>query len=144
MRSACDGGFKLALLSQVRTRPLPREARILNFPQRRFALIREVLLCCRDVPWIFARSVLPLATLQGRYRRIAHLGAKPLGDVLFSCSGLKRGEIRVLPLYADPPMYAICTNVLGKEPVDAWMRQSVFELDRAPLLVSEVFLAQWS
>lgn len=142
MRAACGDGFKLELLGQVRTRPLAGEARILNLPQRRFALVREVLLCCREDPWIFARSVVPMATLQGRHRRIAHLGVRPLGDFLFSSSGLKRGEIRVLPLHADPPMQAACTEALGTGPVGAWLRQSLFQLDRAPLLISEIFLPQ--
>ena len=103
---------------------------------------REVLLCCREDPWVFARSVVPMATLQGRHRRIAHLGVRPLGDFLFSSSGLKRGKIRVLPLHADPPMHAACTEALGAGPVGAWLRQSLFQLDRAPLLISEVFLPQ--
>ena len=104
MRCVCSENFSLALVAQRKARPFRHEARILELPSRRLALIRQVLLCCADVPWIFARSVLPITTLKGRNRRMAHLGSKPLGEVLFTLPGLVRSEVQIAPLSTDPAM----------------------------------------
>ena len=142
MRKVCGADFRLELLRQQYARPLKPEAFALALPPRRYALVREVLLCRRGTPWIFARSVLPLPTLQGANRRIAHLGIRPLGDILFSSSDLLRGEIKISPLHADLPLFGICANALGREPVGSWLRQSLFRIHKEPLLVSEVFLPE--
>lgn len=142
MRTVCGAEFRLALLGQKHSRPLTSEARALALPPRRYALVREVLLCRRATPWIFARSVLPLPTLRGPNRRIAHLGKRPLGDILFASSDLYRGAIKISPLRADPPLYGICARALGREPAGSWLRRSLFQIHKEPLLVSEVFLPE--
>ncbi|HSS65712.1 MAG TPA: chorismate lyase [Gammaproteobacteria bacterium] len=141
MRVTCGAEFSLLLVAQHKARPLLAEARELKLPPRRFALIRQVLLCCADVPWIFARSVLPFSTLRGRKRRLAYLGSKPLGEVLFALPGLVRHEVSVVPLCADPAMQEALIDALGEDPDGAWLRRSVFLLDNDPLLINEVFLS---
>lgn len=141
MRAACPGGFTLALLGQRRGRPFAFEARRLSLAARRFALIREVLLCCRDVPWVFARSVLPVALLTGRRRRMALLGARPLGDLLFSHPGVERGQVRVTPAGAAPELAGRCADMVAADLEGAWLRQSLFLFDNGPLLVNEIFLS---
>lgn len=114
---------------------------MLRLASRRVALIRQVLLSCGEVPWIFARSVLPFSTLRGRSRRIAHLGSKPLGDVLFALPGLVRQAVNIRPLNDDPAMRGAFAELLHAEPAGAWLRRSLFILDNNSLLVSEVFLS---
>jgi chorismate--pyruvate lyase len=140
MRGACGGKFSLALVAQRKARPFFTEARILQLPSRRYALVRQVLLCCADVPWIFARSVLPASTLRGRNRRLAHLGSKPLGEVLFALPGLVRHRVSVAPICADPAMQSALMGAVDADPAGAWLRRSVFLLNNKPLLVNEVFL----
>ncbi len=140
IRGACGGEFSLALVAQHRARPFLSEARVLQLPSRRFALIRQVLLGCADVPWIFARSVIPVSTLRGR-NRLAHLGSKPLGEVLFSFPGLVRHRVQVAPLCADASMRQALRDALDEDPAGAWLRRSVFLLNNDPLLINEVFLS---
>jgi chorismate--pyruvate lyase len=140
MRATCGGEFSLALLAQHKARPFFSEARVLKLPPRRVALIRQVLLGCADVPWIFARSVIPVSTLRGR-DRLAHLGSKPLGEVLFSFPGLVRHRVQVAPLCADGSIRQALRNALGEDPAGAWLRRSVFILNNDPLLINEVFLS---
>ncbi len=142
MRCACSGEFSLALVAQQKARPFRQEAQILQLPSRRLALIRQVLLCCAGVPWIFARSVLPITTLKGRNRRMAHLGSKPLGEVLFALPGLVRSDVQIAPLSADAAMREAFTEVVEEDPGDAWLRRSVYLLDNDPLLINEVFLSK--
>lgn len=142
MRSVCGGDFSLTLVAQRKARPFLEEARVLELPPRRFALMRQVLLCCAGVPWIFARSVLALSTLRGSNRRLAHLGSKPLGEVLFALPGLFRQEVQILPLCADPAMRRALVAALDEDPAGAWLRRSVYLLDNDPLLINEVFLSR--
>lgn len=142
MRSVCGDRFRLTLLGQSKSKPMTSEARSLGLSARQYALIREVLLCCDDTPWIFARSVLPLAALKGRYRRITQLRDRPLGDLLFSSSDLRRGEAKISPLRTDRAIHALCADALGHDPGNAWLRRSLFALDESPLLINEVFLPQ--
>lgn len=114
---------------------------MLQLASRRVALIRQVLLHCGGVPWIFARSVLPFSILRGRNRRIAHLGSKPLGEVLFAIPGLVRHEVNIVPLNYDPAMRGAFAELVGEEPAGAWLRRSLFILDNSSLLVNEVFLS---
>jgi len=142
MRAVCGDDFKLTLLGRRYYRPLTSEARLLALPPRRYAFIREALLGCGGVPWIFARSVLPLPALRGSNRRIAHLGERPLGDILFSDSNLYRGAVRISPLRTQCPLYRICERALGRDPAGSWLRQSLFQIHKELVLVSEVFLSE--
>ncbi len=114
---------------------------MLQIDSRRVALIRQVLLSCDGVPWIFARSVLPFSILRGHNRRLARLGSKPLGDVLFAFPGVVRREVDIVPLDHDLAMRGAFEEVVDEEPAGAWLRRSLFILDNNSLLVNEVFLS---
>ncbi len=121
------------------TLPRPEEARALGLAPRRFALIREVLLLGGGEPRVFARSVLPVATLTGRMRHLRHLDNRPLGDLLFRNASLKRGEIEV----ARVPGHRLPAGLV--DPAQRlWGRRSVFRLEGKPLLVSEIFLPSFN
>lgn len=141
MRGACRGEFSLSVVGQKKARPFRQEARVLQLPPRRFALIRQVLLCCAGTPWIFARSVLPFSTLKGCNRRLAHLGSKPLGEVLFALPGLARRQVQIERLSVNSTMRQALIEAVDEDPADAWLRRSVFLLNNDPLLINEVFLS---
>lgn len=130
------GDFQLQVLAQRWALPTIDERRVLGLPQRQHARIREVLLRGRGTPWVYARSVLPLALLQGRYRFLARLDDRPLGALLFrDRAALRRGPFTVAMVPVPPA-------AVGGEPADvkAWQRRSVFLLGGEPLLVTEMFL----
>ena len=142
MRSHCGVDFRLDFLGRRYARPLAPEVHTLELPPRRYALIRQVLLCCGQAPWVFARSVMPFPTLRGANRRIARLGKRPLGDVLFSNADLRRCAISISPLQRGSPMHDMCVRALARDPGRAWLRQSLFRIHTKPLLISEVFLSE--
>ena len=94
---------------------------------------------CGATPWVYARTVIPVQTLRGPQRRLAHLGSKPLGAALFADPNLGRGAVEVACLAAGEKLFAravgegISTEVI-------WGRRSLFWLGGSPLLVSEFFL----
>ena len=116
------------------------EARALKVRNSQLAMVRQVRLYCDDEPWVFARTIIPLSTLRGRQRRLAHLGSKPLGAVLFADPHMQRSPLEIVRI---SPGQRLFHRALGSSSThcDAiWGRRSVFYLDQRPLLVSEIFL----
>lgn len=132
----CSGDFKVELLSQEIRRPTVDEAEALSMANNRFALIRQVNLCCNNKAVVYARTVIPLSTLSGAERSYGNLGSRPLGAMLFADRSMQREEVRVTQLQVDDALYEK-TNVQG-DPV--WGRRSIFKVGGKPLLVSEYYL----
>jgi chorismate--pyruvate lyase len=129
-----QGDFYVGVIQQrIQNVPLT-ERRALNIPEGHWAVIREVILYGQQTPWVYARTIIPLTTLQGSLRRLHYLGNKPLGEQLFSDPSMRREpmEIALLTPQQLPHTLAISSPV--------WGRRSVFRLSNKPLLVSEVFL----
>jgi chorismate--pyruvate lyase len=116
------------------------ESQTLQMPDGQRGTLREVQLLCGGVPWVFARTIIPYKTQTGRERRLAHLGNRPLGAVLFADKTMRRGPVEVACLQKGDAMYDQATRSLSPRPASIWGRRSVFYLHDKPLLVSEVFL----
>lgn len=137
---ACDGQFRVKVLSQHWTRPMSNEAQALGMHRSGHALVRQVQLLCNDVPWVYARTVIPRRTLTGRQRRLAHLKSRSLGAMLFADPSMRRGELQLARLTDRDKLHSIVAQQLDQSPAVMWGRRSVFTLVRKPLLVSEIFL----
>jgi chorismate--pyruvate lyase len=104
------------------------------------ALVRDVELRCDAVPWVFARTLIPISSLKGAAQRLTQLGEKPLGAVLFSEPGVNRGATQIARLLPAQPLFEAACNHLPKKPDHLWGRRTLFYLQKKPLLVNEVFL----
>jgi len=134
-----ERGFSVQLHSQRRSGVLRHEAMNLGMEPRRQALIRQVHLLCGDQPVVFARTIIPLQSLKGRQRRLAKLGQRSLGAILFADKSLQRGNLELSRLViggqnANP---AWGRHDVGKT---LWGRRSTFTVNGHRLLVSEFFL----
>jgi len=139
LQQLCPGHFEVRVLVQGRMRPTRNEALLLGMRHNSAALVREVQLLCNGQPWVYARSVIPLGSLRGRVRRLAHLGTRPLGAVLFADPGMRRGVVELACIRPGETLYrAANAGSRNRQPV--WGRRSVFRLANHPLLVSEIFL----
>ena len=98
----------------------------MGLPAGRYALIREVELIGQGQPWVRARSVLPVTSLNGPGRRLRRLGNRPLGHLLFRDPTLRRGDIEIALL--QQPEGAV------------FARRSHLLYHGQPLLVAECFL----
>jgi chorismate--pyruvate lyase len=138
---ACgDRDFRVRLLHQGWLRPLYSEGRVLRLRRGGATLIREVELLCDQCPWVFARTVIPATSLKGSARRLAHLGEKPLGAVIFSDPKVRRGITQVARLLPRHPLYAAATVNVAAKPRELWGRRTLFYLSGRPILVNEIFL----
>jgi chorismate--pyruvate lyase len=136
----CNGNFKVRVLSQEWQRPMFNERLMLGMRDGEYGMVRQVQLLCNRQPWVFARTVIPVRTLSGAQRRLAHLGDKPLGALLFADKSVRRGRMQVAHITPGQAIYDIATKDLRTSPAAIWGRRSVFYRNAKPLLVSEIFL----
>lgn len=131
-----SGDFHVEVLSQEIRRPTLDEAKVLKISSQRYALIRQVHLCCKNKVVVYARTVIPLSTLKEAERSYGTLGNRPLGAMLFSDRSMQRDEVMVTQLLPDNALY----EKTGAQGEAVWGRRSVFHVGGKPLLVSEYYL----
>jgi chorismate--pyruvate lyase len=137
----CSTGiFKVRLISQGWTRPLRSERELLGIPRDEVALTRQVQLLCGDVPWVFARTLIPASSFKGKARRLAYLKSKPLGAVLFSDPYTVRKTMEIAHFSKGHLLYQYAAHHSGLIADDLWGRRTLFNYARKPLLVNEIFL----
>ncbi|WP_330961532.1 chorismate--pyruvate lyase family protein [Photobacterium sp. 53610] len=90
-------------------------------------LERSVLLEGDGVPWVFARTLIPLPTLTGDEHDLAQLGELPLGYRVFTDQSARRDALQLAKLSLE-----------GKP---LWARRSRLWVKEKPMLVAELFLA---
>lgn len=134
---ASEGKLSVQIIRQCLDAPRLSERLALGLAPRRLALIREVILLGDGVPWVYARSVLPMTTLTGPLRKLRRLDNRPLGALLFQSPSMTREPVEVA---CHNSANAKLPVVLGHIDTPLWGRRSVFRLNRKPLLVSEIFL----
>lgn len=137
LKRLSGGDFCVQVLSQRWQQPKLEERRVLELRDRSRALVREVLLWGRGRPWVYARSVLPMRSLQGKSRYLRSLDSRPLGELLFSEPDIYRGPIVLNRLRRNPR--CLLPELAGEKEI-AWGRHSTFWLRDKPLLVVEAFL----
>jgi chorismate--pyruvate lyase len=140
LQGLCAGEFRVRVLSQVRGRPRLDEALVLGMRRGGLAIIRQVELLCDEQPRVYARTVIPVSSLSGRLRRLARLGARPLGATLFADRGMRRGAVELARIRQGETLYAEVVHDPQQAHGEIWGRRSIFRLAHKPLLVSEIFL----
>lgn len=102
--------------------------------------VREVLLYCDGLPWVYGQTLMPLDNVPDSISQLITLGEKPLGELIFNQPGVKRSELEVTYFTPDAPIAMLAEQL--NQPVGAGLcgRRSLFSLDGYSLLVAEVFL----
>lgn len=101
--------------------------------------LREVLLYCNGLPWVFARSVLPHEQLE-QSAEITRLGNNPLGEHLFQRQDITPGQIEVASFAPNSNVGTLNQTLHGKQ-MTLWGRRRCFHLPETSILVAEVFLS---
>ena len=119
------------------------ENQLLGVPPEGLSHIREISMGSPTQDWMFARTVIPVTTLEGQAAGLAHLGDIPIGQLLFGELKAKRLDMNLALIFAkDIPF----TNDLGIERFNIpqgftlWHRRSIFEIASGSLLINEIFL----
>ena len=134
------GQFRVTRLFQGWRTPLPSEQRLLNIAPRQQALVREVVLSLDDQPVVFARSLFPHASLTGPLTHLRRLQNRSLGEILFRNPRMQRSPFELALIAGDS---GYLHRGLRQE-LPAWGRRSRFDIGGRALMVSEVFLEQFT
>ena len=132
--------FAVHPVLHINAKAFADEYALLGLKSNQHALIRDVLLMGHNQPVVFAHSVLPHASLRGAWRGLGKLGNKPLGAALFADQKVKRTPLKYKKLSRNHTLYQRATQHLANKPSYLWARRSVFSLNCATILVTEVFL----
>lgn len=136
------GDFYVVPLKLKYAKPIIHESIVLKISKHKLTLVRDVLLIGGDQPVVFAHSILPKASLRGSWNGLGRLGNKPLGAALFNNPRVKRASLSYKKLSPHQVLYQKATQHLSTKPAYLWARRSVFSLNCANILVTEVFLPQ--
>ncbi len=121
-------------------KPFFDELALLAIPIRNKALVREVFLMGGEQALVFAHSALPRSSMRGAWRGLRHLGNKPLGAKLFSAPQVRRMALSYKKLASHQALYQHAIQDSEEKPDYLWARRSVFSLNCATIMVTEVFL----
>ncbi|AKH68033.1 chorismate lyase [Spongiibacter sp. IMCC21906] len=136
LRKKSAGQFSVRVLNQAWALPHFSERELLEMGEREWGLVREVLLCGRGEPWVFARSVMPARSLVGDLRQLRQLDSRPLGPLLFNTRSMRRGGYQ----FCQMPVAMLSQDIVGGDEQALWGRRSRFDLRDRPIMVSEIFL----
>lgn len=141
--------FRVLPVKSALAKPWLDEARLLGVSSGRLALVREVILMDGQLPLVFAHSVIPRTSLRGAWLGLRRLGNKPLGAVLFANPKVQRTVLSFRKLHQHDVLYQQAAKQLTTHhalshriqlPASLWARRSIFSLNCAKIMVTEVFL----
>lgn len=108
--------------------------------QQQLVQVREVLLYCDHIPWVYAQTLMPLEYMPESVVKLTTLGEKPLGEVIFNQSGMTRSAIEVAEFVPRSVVAQLAEQLDIHVSESLWARRSLFCVDGYSLLVAEVFL----
>ena len=88
--------------------------------------VREVILLGNNIPRVYAKSLIPIRTIENGFSRLGELGTKPLGDILFEKEIFKKTNVVYAQFQDQDSIF--------------WGRKTKYIVKNMPLSVMEVFL----
>jgi len=122
------GDFHVEVLSEGFSLPSPDEQLRLDLSPDDQVWIREVKLYGADTAWVYARTLIPEAGILGELNKLASIGNRPLGAILFNDKLVKRG-----------PIETSAKAVVGESSLRP-TRRSCFKYNNHAIMVAESFL----
>lgn len=132
--------FEVQTVELAFKKPLQHEVPLLKLRAQQAALIRDVKLMGDGQAVVFAHSVLPRKSLRGAWHGLSRLGNRPLGAELFGNAKVRRKPLTYKKLTRQHALYQLVVSHLQPQPNYLWARRSIFQLNCAKILVTEVFL----
>lgn len=116
------GAFRVEPIQEHFQRLSFEDANWMKMPYQHTSWVRESYLYgCEDQPWVKAKSIFPILSLQKRARIFQYIGRKPIGRLLFQRTH-PHCERRVIYLQ------------------EGWTRQSCYTWHGCKFIVQETFL----
>ncbi len=138
LRDRYGNAVQVKVLLQRWCTPFLSERRLMGLPEQRYHLVREVLLHAHGTPLILARTIIPESTIKAVNNKLAHLGNRPLGEIIFSYPKLERISMDVS--LVKPQTWT--DKALSEANIQQalWGRRTVYGIAHHQMLVNEFFL----
>ena len=131
---ACCKEFEVIVLGEREMMPLESE-----FNVHDTVWVREVLLKLDGIPWVFARTLIPLSLLEQTAVDFQGLGTNPLGQLLYRHHEFIPGRIEVGESSKNGTIAQLATHL--SQPVESiWGRRRFFSYKQNEMIVCEFFL----
>ena len=88
--------------------------------------VREVILLGNKIPKVYAKSLIPVDTIEKGFSKLGSLGTKPLGDILFEKDIFNKTDT-IYSTFSDE------VNIF-------WGRKTKYTVKNLPFSVMEIFL----
>ncbi|NRD71723.1 chorismate lyase [Shewanella sp. VB17] len=134
LRSHCVE-FEVKILAEDMLAPFNGECLTANQ-----SWVREVLLCLDGIPWIFARTLIPISLFQQQQFNFVNLGTRPLGELLFSSDTFSLGKIEIAHFTPCHKLTQLLAPLEQTPTQELWGRRRYFCHHDEQLIVSEIFL----
>ncbi|MDN4503005.1 chorismate lyase [Alteromonadaceae bacterium BrNp21-10] len=133
---SCSRQFSVKVLGQGIAPTQSAERQLIDLQDDQ-PIVREVLLQGNQQPWVYARTLMPKALCEDGVNRLADLGDKPLGKVIFNDSRFVRQPFEICCFQGASALHQALS--LPHEQV-LWGRRSVFTYQQYKMTVAEIFL----
>ncbi|HSN18697.1 MAG TPA: chorismate lyase [Gammaproteobacteria bacterium] len=141
LRDRCGGQLQVQVLAQGHASLHEEDTALLGAKPDEAGYVRQVFLCGREQPWVYARSLVAGAA----DRWLKHLGERPLGDQVFSRADARRGAIEAARLDSRHALYKEAVAHLPsaqreRATGELWARRSLLSVEGVRILIYECFL----
>lgn len=92
LKSHVKHSFNVRVLHEEKSLPTFSERQLLGVTEQE-CWIRQVYLEVDNQPWVFARSVMPMAKLSANAKQLIQVGNQALGHLLFANPQIQRGKL---------------------------------------------------
>lgn len=142
LKAITGNNLNVEVVNQGWVRALREEKSLLGIRDGQKTLVREVILYCKNIPWMYGRSVFPITIFTGKTKYLfKSLNERPLGELLFNEKSLQRGQFEYCLLNSRDTKYPLL-KYYNFNQENLWARRSIFFLQDSSLLLTEVFLPQ--
>lgn len=141
LKACCHDAFVVDVVQHQWAAPTQGDCDYLNIEPGSQVIDRVVVLYCDGQPWMYARTVIPQGTVNEVGDDLIELGSRPIGEILFADSAMKRSAFEIIQLTrADELFEQSVAQTKVSEP-NLWARRSIFSLpNKGPLAITEVFM----
>ncbi len=136
------GAMRVEVVAERVRFPNEDEHAALGRPRHRAAYVREVVLHARGRPVVLAHTVVDARDLAGAWRSLRTLGTRPLAQVLFRDSTVRRFAFEYARVDPRHPLWKRARRLFARDLPTLHARRSRFTRRGRPLLVTEVFLPE--
>ena len=101
---------------------------------------REVILKSKDIPRVFARTLVKEDDLLQAWSSLKNLGDQSLATILFNSVDIKKTSVFYKELFLDDSLFVYVSSISPIHKKSLWARKSSWEKQGANLDLIEIFL----